>query len=79
MKMTRAPKTGGDWRLNLNGKVTRVDLERMQKAYDTTRTRAQSVPVLTHRAVAHIDNDIHMLGRVGRFQIESAEPPERGG
>ena len=36
-------------------------------------------PVLTQRAVAHIDKDMHMVGRVGRFQIESDEPPERGG
>jgi hypothetical protein len=65
-------------RLGLNGKVTRVDLDRMQKAYDATRVSAQSVPVLTQRAVAHIDKDMHMVGRVGRFQIESYEPPERG-
>jgi hypothetical protein len=62
--MTRAPETGGNWRLRLNGKVTRVDLERMQKAHDATRASAQSVPVLTQRAVAHIDQDMHVIGIV---------------
>jgi hypothetical protein len=57
----------------------RVDLGRMQKAYEATRTSARTVPVLTQRAVAHIDKDMHMIGRVGRFQLESDEPPERGG
>ena len=51
----------------------------MRKAYDATRANARTVPVLTQRAVAHIDKDMHMVGRVGRFQIESDEPPERGG
>ena len=63
----------------MNNKVTRVDLDRMQKAYDATRASVSTVPVLTQRAVAHIDKDMHMVGRVGRFQIESDEPPERGG
>ena len=63
----------------MNDKVTRVDLDRMRKAYDATRTSVRSVPVLTQRAVAHIDKDMPMVGRVGRFQIESDEPPERGG
>jgi hypothetical protein len=60
-------------------KAKRVDLERMRRAYDATRANTQKTPVLTQRAVAHIDKDMHMIGRVGRFQIESDEPPERGG
>jgi hypothetical protein len=60
-------------------RVTRVDLERMKRAYDATRENTRKVPVLTQRAVAHIDKDMHMVGRVGRCQIESDEPPERGG
>ena len=63
----------------MNDIPTRVDLDRMKKAYDATRANTQKVPVLTQRAVAHIDKDMHMIGRVGRFQIESDEPPERGG
>jgi hypothetical protein len=63
----------------VDDEASRVDLGRMQKAYDSTRTNARSVPVLTQRAVAHIDKDMHMIGRVGRFQLESDEPPERGG
>ena len=60
-------------------KVTRVNLDRMKRAYDASRENTRKVPVLTQRAVAHIDKDMHMVGRVGRFQIESDEPPERGG
>jgi hypothetical protein len=63
----------------VSDKSTRVDLDRMQKAYDATRANTQKVPVLTQRAVAHIDKDMHMIGRVGRFKIESDEPHERGG
>ena len=57
----------------------RVNLDRMRKAYEDTRANTRKTPVLTQRAVAHIDKDMHMIGRVGRFQIESDEPPERGG
>jgi hypothetical protein len=60
-------------------KVTRVNLDRMRRAYAASRENTRKVPVLTQRAVAHIDKDMHMIGRVGRFQIESDEPPERGG
>ena len=63
----------------MSEKPTRVDLERMKKAYETTRAGVRAVPLLTQRAVAHIDKDMHMVGRIGRFQIESDEPPERGG
>jgi hypothetical protein len=49
----------------LRDKPTRVDLDRMQKAYDSTRANTMKVPVLTQRAVAHIDRDLHMIGRVG--------------
>jgi hypothetical protein len=64
---------------DVSEKKIRVDLAKMQKAYDSTRESVGRVPVLTQRAVAHIDKDMHMVGRVGRFQIESDEPPERGG
>ena len=63
----------------MSDKSTRVDLDRMQRAYDSTRDSTRTVPVLTQRAVAHIDRDMHMVGRVGRFRLESDEPPERGG
>jgi hypothetical protein len=66
-------------RINVDKKIARVDLERMKRAYDATRENTRKVPVLTQRAVAHIDKDMHMVGRIGRFQIESDEPPERGG
>jgi hypothetical protein len=63
----------------VNRKLSRVDLDRMREVHDRTRDSARSVPVLTQRAVARIDKDLHMVGRVGRFQLESDEPPERGG
>ena len=63
----------------MSDKTSRVDLDRMKKAYYATRARTQKVPVLTQRAVAHIDKDMHMIGRVGRFRLESDEPLERGG
>jgi len=63
----------------VSDKTSRVDLDRMKKAYDATRASTLNVPVLTQRAVAHIDKDMHMIGRVGRFPLESDEPLERGG
>jgi hypothetical protein len=60
-------------------KVIRVDLTKMRKAYENSRESVGRVSVLTQRAVAHIEKDMHMVGRVGRFQLESDEPLERGG
>ena len=61
----------------------RVDLERMRAVYE--RERAAMARVSRHqrdrivRAQASIDRDCHMVGRVGRFRLESDEPAERGG
>ena len=63
----------------MDRKGPRVDRDRMKRAYDASRENTRKVPVLTQRAVAHIDKDMHMVGRIGRFQVESDEPPERGG
>ncbi len=57
----------------------RVDLEKMRRAYEESREHTKQVPVLTQRAVARIDRNLHMTGRIGRFRIESDEPAERGG
>jgi hypothetical protein len=57
----------------------RVDLDKMRRAYEASQERAREKPVLTQRAVARIERDMHMVGRIGRFRIESDEPPERGG
>lgn len=59
--------------------VGRVDLEKMRRAYEESRERTKDEPVLTQRAVARIDRNLHMTGRIGRFRIESDEPTERGG
>ena len=56
-----------------------VDPERMRAAYRLTREEAEVRPVITQLAVAHIDRDLHMVGRVGTFTLESDEPPEGGG
>lgn len=59
--------------------VGRVDLAKMREAYEESRERTKQQPVLTQRAVARIDRNLHMTGRIGRFRIESDEPTERGG
>ena len=59
--------------------IGRVDLEKMRRAYEESRERTKQKPVLTQRAVARIDSNLHMTGRIGRFRIESDEPAERGG
>jgi hypothetical protein len=58
---------------------SRVDLEKMRRAYDESREQTKQKPVLIQRAVARIDENLHMTGRIGRFRIESDEPAERGG
>jgi hypothetical protein len=61
----------------------RVDLERMRAVYERERaamahaSRDQRDRIV--RAQASIDRDCHMVGRVGRFRLESDEPAERGG
>lgn len=61
----------------------RVDLERMRAVYEGERaamaraSRDQRDRIV--RAQASIDRDCHMVGRVGRFRLESDEPAERGG
>ena len=57
----------------------RVDLDRMREVYEATCDDTRTTPVLTRRAVARIDRDLHMVGRVGRIRLESDEPPARGG
>lgn len=59
--------------------MPRVDLGRLRRVYERSREDARNNPVLTQRAVARLDRDLHMVGRVGRFQLESDEPPSRGG
>ena len=61
----------------------RVDLERMRAVYERERaamaraSRDQRDRIV--RAQASIDRDCHMVGRVGRFRLESDEPADRGG
>ena len=61
----------------------RVDLERLQAVYEQERKElARSIPaerLRVIRAQASIDRDCHMVGRVGRFRLESDEPAQRGG
>jgi hypothetical protein len=61
----------------------RVDLDLMRAAYQREKdalarsARAERTRVI--RAQASIDRNARMVGRVGRFRLESDEPPERGG
>jgi hypothetical protein len=61
----------------------RADLERMRAVYEHEREQvARATPEGRARIVqaqASIDRDTHMVGRVGRFWLESDEPAERGG
>ncbi len=61
----------------------RVDLERMRAVYEHERAAmvrtAPDQRVRIIRAQASIDRDCHMVGRVGRFRLESDEPADRGG
>jgi uncharacterized OsmC-like protein len=59
--------------------MRRVDLERLRRVYERSREDARDHPEVTQRAVARLDRDLHMVGRVGRFRLESDEPPSRGG
>lgn len=63
----------------MDGSGGRVDLSKMRAVYEASRQRAGTTPKVTHRAVAKIDEDLHMSGRVGRFGLESDEPAELGG
>lgn len=61
----------------------RVDLELMRRLYDQAREALSGMPPqerkVTLRAVAEIHRNFHMMGRVGRFRLESDEHPDRGG
>lgn len=56
-----------------------VNAERMRRSYEETRDEVTRRPVITQRAVAHIEHDLHMVGRIGTWELESDEPPEAGG
>lgn len=61
----------------------RVDLERMRAIYEHERAlMAGASPDQRDRVIraqASIDRDCHMVGRVGRFRLQSDEPADRGG
>jgi hypothetical protein len=61
----------------------RVDLERMGAVYERERAAMERAAADQRerlvRAHASIDRDCHMVGRVGRFRLESDEPADRGG
>jgi len=61
----------------------RVDLERMRAVYERERAAMERAAADQRdrlvRAQASIDRDCHMVGRVGRFRLESDEPADRGG
>jgi uncharacterized OsmC-like protein len=62
-----------------SARASRVDLNRLRQVYDRSREAIASNPNFTMRAVAELDEDLHLVARIGRFTIESDEPVERGG
>ena len=59
---------------------SRVNLERMRAAYETSREHTQvHSGKISFRAVARIIEDVHLEGTVRGHRLESDEPPERGG
>ena len=63
-------------------KKSRVNLEKTRQGYEQYRERVATSPTggkTTVRAVAHLLEDVHLEGRVGRFRFESDEPAARGG
>jgi len=62
-------------------KETKLDLDHLQRVFDAgyqSRKDAGSHPV-TLRATATIVKNAHLHGRIGRFEFDCDEPPERGG
>jgi hypothetical protein len=61
----------------------RVDLARQQAVIDRFRAAKSALPPeerkVTTRAVARIVQDTRLQARLGRFTIDSDEPPDRGG
>jgi uncharacterized OsmC-like protein len=59
----------------------KVDLDHMQNTFDVgyqMRKDAGSHPV-TLRATADIVSNAHLHGRIGKYEFDCDEPPERGG
>ncbi len=60
-------------------RTPRVDLDRLRAALDAGRETAAKEGRVTVRAVASINNDLHMVARTGRFRFESDQPEAQGG
>jgi len=61
----------------------RVDLRKQMREIERLRAEMRAKEpaqrTTTTRAVAHIVEDVHLEGRMGRFLVESDEPLTRGG
>ena len=61
----------------------RVDLRKQMHEIERLRAEMRAKEpaqrTTTTRAVAHIVEDVHLEGRMGRFLVESDEPLTRGG
>jgi len=61
----------------------RVDLRKQMREIERLRAEMRAKEpaqrTTTTRAVAHIIEDVHLEGRMGRFLVESDEPLTRGG
>jgi hypothetical protein len=61
----------------------RVDLEKQRREIERLHAEMSARPhderSITTRAVAHIVEDVHLEGRLGKFLVEADEPVSRGG
>lgn len=62
---------------------SRVDLDRMRANYEQRKAVLDARPAQERahivRVVAEINENVHHLGRSGRWRFESDEPESRGG
>jgi hypothetical protein len=61
----------------------RVNLEKQMREIERMRKELAALPrdhpTVTTRAVAHIVEDVHLEGRMGKFMVQCDEPLSRGG
>lgn len=61
----------------------RVNLQKQMHEIERLREEMSAQPTgsrtITTRAVAHIVDDVHLEGRMGKFHVECDEPLARGG
>jgi hypothetical protein len=64
----------GNGRVNLDRQMREIERLRAEMGAKTAAER-----LVTTRAVARIIEDVHLVGRMGKFTVEADEPLARGG